>query len=297
MLKLTILVAHIIVILALSALMGCEGQPLDVLLDQSGKHSTDIVSEISGCYTGLDIDAEAGEYLAIFSKTCVDNVLGVEVSDPEGVELSDIVVDVAINKETSTYTGQTVTIEAVPWINYSHIEPVNLRFNAVGIHTQHADVAFIVQDSEGENDLADIDTGATYNLTVLITNISESTSSPGNYTIFANIVESPTKADIEIQDVTVAAIVSDVATGGTQYLKSTVRINAQVWLDTITLGNNQGIVLLTDNDNVIFYVIDPDVSDNLTQYAANSTYEFVLFVGSISQDDDGFTISANMITD
>ena len=97
---------------------------------------------------------------------------------------------------------------------------------------------------------------------------------------------------------TVAAIVSDVATGGTQYLKSTVRINAQVGIDTATLGNNQGIVLLTDNDNVIFSVIDPDVSDNLTQYAANSTYEFVLFVGSISQDETGeFTIAANLIRD
>ena len=292
-----VFVSYIVIIVAISIFFGCEGQPLDVLLDQSGKHSTDIVSEISGCYTGLDIDAEAGEYLAIFSKACVDDVLGVEVSDPVGVELSDIVADVAINKETSTYTGQTVTIEAVPWINYSHIEPVNLRFNAVGIHTQHADVAFIVQDGDGINDLADLDTGATYVLTVLITSISESTSSPGNYTIFASLVGSPTKADIDVQDVTLAAIVSDVATGGTQYLKSTVRMSAQVWLDTIKLGNNQGIVLLTDNDNVIFYVIDPDVSDNLTQYAANSTYEFVLFVGSISQDDDGFTISANMITD
>ena len=81
--------AYIVIIVAISIFFGCEGQPLDVLLDQSGKHSTDIVSEISGCYTGLDIDAEAGEYLAIFSKACVDNVLGVEVSDPEGVELSD----------------------------------------------------------------------------------------------------------------------------------------------------------------------------------------------------------------
>ena len=98
--KLTIFVAHIIVILALSALMGCEGQPLDVLLDQSGKHSTEIVSEISGCYTGLDIDAEAGEYLAIFSKACVDDVLGVEVSDPVGVELSDIVADVAFKQRS-----------------------------------------------------------------------------------------------------------------------------------------------------------------------------------------------------
>ena len=174
---------------------------------------------------------------------------------------------------------------------------MSLRFNAVGIHTHHAGVALIVQDGEGENDLADLDTGATYNLTVLITNISESTSSPGNYTIFANIVESPTKADIEIQDVTVAAIVSDVATGGTQYLKSTVRMSAQVWLDTITLGNNQGIVLSTGNDTVSFYVIDPDKTDDLTQYAANSTYQFVLFLGSIRQDADGFTISANMITD
>ena len=286
----------ILCVILAGILAGCSGTPLDVLLDQTDKHSTDVVSEVSKCYTGLAVDAEAGEYQAIFSKACVDAVLGVEATDPDGVELSDIVADVALNKENSSYNGKSVTLSGVPWINYSKIEPVSLRFNAVGIHTHHADVAFIVQDSEGENDLADIDTGATYNLTVLITNISESTSSPGNYTIFANIVESPTKADIEIQDVTVAAIVSDVATGGTQYLKSTVRINAQVWIDTATLGTNQGIVLLTDNDNVIFSVIDPDVSDNLTQYAANSTYEFVLFVGSISQDDDGFTILANVIS-
>ena len=289
--------AYIVIIVAISIFFGCEGQPLDVLLDQSGKHSTDIVSEISGCYTGLDIDAEAGEYLAIFSKACVDDVLGVEVSDPVGVELSDIVADVAENKENSTYKGQSVTINGVPWINYSKIEPVSLRFNAVGIHTHHADVAFIVQDGDGINDLADLDTGATYVLTVLITSISESTSSPGNYTIFASLVESPTKADIDVQDVTLASIVSDVATGGTQYLKSTVRMTAQVLIDTVTLKNSQGIVLATGNDSVSFYVIDPDKTDDLTQYAANSTYPFVLFLGSISQDDDGFTISANMISD
>ena len=96
---------------------------------------------------------------------------------------------------------------------------------------------------------------------------------------------------------TVAEIVSDVS-AGTQYLKKTLRMSARVWIDTATLKNNQGIALFTDNDNVIFYVIDPDVSDNLTQYAANSTYEFVLFVGSISQDETGeFTIAANLIRD
>ena len=95
---------------------------------------------------------------------------------------------------------------------------------------------------------------------------------------------------------TLAEIVSDVSAGGTQYLKNTVRMSARVWIDTSELGNNQGIVLFTDN--VIFYVIDPDVSDNLTQYTANSTYEFVLFVGSISQDETGeFTIAANLIRD
>ena len=90
---------------------------------------------------------------------------------------------------------------------------------------------------------------------------------------------------------TLAEIVSYVSAGGTQYLKNTVRMSVRVWIDTSELGNNQGIVLFTDNDNVIF-------SDNLTQYAANSTYGFVLFVGSISQDETGkFTIAANLIRD
>ena len=66
-------------------LAGCSGTPLDVLLDQTDKHSTDVVSEVSACYTGLAVDSEAGEYLAIFDKACVDAVLG--VSQAEGVEI------------------------------------------------------------------------------------------------------------------------------------------------------------------------------------------------------------------
>ena len=285
----------------IAVMVGCSNQPLDVLLDQSGKHSSDIVDEMAGCYTGLAVDAENGEYLAIFDKKCVDAVLGVEAETEavtDSVTLTDIVLDVAVNGVDSTYKGQTVTITAVPWINYSNIEPVSLRFNAVGIHTHHDAVALIVQDDADVNDLADVDTGATYDLTLLITNISENVSSPGDLTIFATLVDTPTKADIEIQDVTVAEIVSDVSAGGTQYLKKTLRMSVRVWIDTATLKNNQGILLFTGNDNVIFYVIDPDESDNLTQYAANSTYEFVLFVGSISQDETGeFTIAANLIRD
>ena len=69
-------------------LAGCSGTPLDVLLDQSGKHSTDLVSEVTKCYTGLAVDSEAGEYLAIFDKGCVDAVLGVsQTTQPEGVEI------------------------------------------------------------------------------------------------------------------------------------------------------------------------------------------------------------------
>ena len=78
----------IILILLSVVFVGCEGVPLDTLLDQSEKDSTDIVSEITDCYTGLDIDAEAGEYKALFDKACVDAILGVsQVSDVEGVEI------------------------------------------------------------------------------------------------------------------------------------------------------------------------------------------------------------------
>ena len=73
-------------------------------------------------------------------------------------------------------------------------------------------------------------------------------------------------------------------------------MTARVLIDTITLKNNKGIVLFTDNEDVDFFVIDPDETDDLTQYTANSTYAFVLFLGSISQDEEGFTISANVIT-
>ena len=96
----------------------------------------------------MAVDAENGEYLAIFDKKCVDAVLGMEAETEavtDSVTLTDIVSDVAVNGVDSTYKGQTVTISAVPWINYSNIKPASLRFNAVGIHTHSDSVALIVQ--------------------------------------------------------------------------------------------------------------------------------------------------------
>ena len=87
---------------------------------------------------------------------------------------------------------------------------------------------------------------------------------------------------------------ADVATGGRGYLKSTIRVSATVLIDTVALKKNQGLVLQTGNDKVVFFLIDPDTSDDLTQYTANSTYEFVLYIGSISEDQGEFTITASV---
>ena len=58
-------------------LAGCSGTPLDVLLDQSGKHSTDLVSEVTKCYTGLAVDSGSrGISCHLLTKGCVDAVLG-----------------------------------------------------------------------------------------------------------------------------------------------------------------------------------------------------------------------------
>ena len=104
---------YAVMMVLIAVMVGCSNQPLDVLLDQSGKHSSDIVDEVAGCYTVLAVDAENGEYLAIFDKKCVDAVLGMEAETEavtDSVTLTDIVSDVAVNGVDSTYKGQTVTI-------------------------------------------------------------------------------------------------------------------------------------------------------------------------------------------
>ena len=63
--------AMFVLILLVTVMAGCSNQPLDVILDQSGKHSSDIVGEVANCYTGLATDAENEEYLLCSSSTRV----------------------------------------------------------------------------------------------------------------------------------------------------------------------------------------------------------------------------------
>ena len=209
------------------------------------------------------------------------------------VDLARIVADVNGNGIGSEYKGQTVTITAVAWINYSHVATVNIK--GIGLYTHNSKVSCIVQDADGVNDLESVDTGSTYTLTISITEIHQNATAPDKMTIYANLVTPPEKEDVAIQDVTIAEIVTDVANGGTGYLKSTIRVNATVLIDTVGLKNNQGLVLQTDNDKVVFFLIDPDSTDDLTQYNTNSTYAYVLYVGSITEDTDGFTVTASVL--
>ena len=181
------------------------------------------------------------------------NTLAVDTPEPEAVDntgtLADIVSDVASG--SMTFVGQTVRITAVAWINYSHVPTVNVR--GIGLYTHNSKVSCIVQDADGVNDLHSVDTGATYALSVNITEICPNTTDPDKMTIYANLVTPPEKTEVAIQDVTITEIVTDVANGGTGYLKSTVRLRASVLIDTVSLKNNQGLVLQTDDDTVVFF--------------------------------------------
>ena len=88
----------------LSFILGCGNQPLELLIEQSDRHSSEFVEDVAECYKGLAIDREAAEYHAIFDKMCVDGVLtggaatGGLPELPEGVtplEIEKIVSDVA----------------------------------------------------------------------------------------------------------------------------------------------------------------------------------------------------------
>ena len=242
--------------------------------------------------TGEVLTIDNAKALILLQTLAVDTTPEPEADTNTGT-LAEIVDDVSTTGILSAYKEQTVNITAVAWINYSHVVSVNIQ--GIGLYTHNSKVSWIVIDNDGVNDLESVDTGATYTLSVNITEIRQNPTAPDKMTIYATLVRLPEKQIVAIQDVTIDEIVADVANGGTTYLKSTIRLSAVVLIDTVRLENTQGLVLQTDNDKVVFFLIDPDSTDDLTQYTANSTYEYVLYVSSITDAQGEFTISASVI--
>ena len=179
----------IVLILMAVVFVGCDGVPLDTLLDQSGKHSTDIVGEASDCYTGLAVDAEAGEYLAIFSKPCVDSILTGATQPttptlPAGVtatEIETIVADVASGN--TDYEHDWVYVEGLVSTDLTD------GGRSLLLETGNDEVLFRVSSFVKVSQLSHWVKGNRYGFILLITGIQTSDTT-GKTTIFS-LVDDP----------------------------------------------------------------------------------------------------------
>ena len=210
------------------------------------------------------------------------------------VTLADIVADVETNGTESTYKGQTVTINAPVRSNLA--APDKIGAPSVTLITHSEKVSFFLRDYDGTNDLEHLDNHTTYTFTISITNISESVTRPGGVVVSSDLEQPPTKANIQIERVTMNEIVSDVAGGGKKYLGKTVKIRATV---SFALLKSAGLLTLsTNNANVSFSIADVNQPDKLNRYQSNITYDFTLYIYEIKQDEDGeYSINSGIAGD
>ena len=205
-----------LLIFTVLVLSNCSNQPLDVVLDQSGKHSSDVVSEVADCYTGLAVDADAGEYLAIFNKGCVDSILmgtadsgGIpQLSLPAGVtpvEITTIVNDVAAGN--TTYERNWVYVEGLVTTDLTD------GGRSLLLDTGNDIVKFRVSSFVKVSQLSQWTKGNRYGFILLITDI-EQNDTTGITTIFCRVddpdnitngrsVLTPTQSDVLVVSIDV----------------------------------------------------------------------------------------------
>ena len=108
--------------------------------------------------------------------------------------------------------------------------------------------------------------------------------------IFATLVGTPlpTKQPTEPDTTTLAAIVADVAKGGTQYTNKIVTIDGTVE----QVFETGGFVLSTNNDTVTFFVGNRTQPELLEPYEEGGTYTFTLFIDGIDPPDEQFSTYA-----
>lgn len=195
--------------------------------------------------------------------------------------LADIVSDVARNGVNSTYKDQTVTVTGAVKFIFDATATIS---STITLHTQNEQISFFVDDPDGADDLAHLKNGTTYTFTVFIRKIATSTSDPERLNIFTDIENRPTKANIDIETVSMTQIVSDVAGGGKRYLGKTIRIRATVFV--AALKTSGLISLSTNNANVSFAILDIQNPENLNPYNSNVAYTFTLYIFEITEREN-----------
>ena len=302
---------YAVMMVLIAVMVGCSNQPLDVLLDQSGKHSSDIVSEVAGCYTGLAIDAEAGEYLALFDKACVDAVLGVsETTEAEGVEIIETDLSTVLSSFSTggtDYLYKFVRFDAVVdsyttegaalYLRSAAGQPrVNVRLFVKGFHIDISQVFSV---------------GESYRF--LVWNLEFS-----NNTLFCRTVD-PADVDSgrtlfddmgQTLNTTVDAVVESMKAGETYFVFKRIMVTAPVqFVFSHTTANTntdyQTLILTPEVDDIFhekethMFKIYPSAAlwEQFGEtYAVGTTYEFELIVHYLSGYDYFDAKDINVVT-
>lgn len=180
-----IFILYIFAMIAIALIVGCSGQPLDLVLQNSDRHSSEIVSEITECYKGLVVDAENDSYFVQFSKVCVDGVItGTEASMPTlppGVTATDIqtiVSDVATGG--TDYEGAWVYVEGTVKSDLTD------GGRSITLETNNESVIFRVSSFVKVSQLSRWVKGNRYGFILFISNIQTSETT-GKTTIFSRV--------------------------------------------------------------------------------------------------------------
>ena len=98
----------------------------------------------------------------------------------------------------------------------------------------------------------------------------------------------PPAETIPADSVAFADIISDVASGGTRYSNKTVTFSAVVEFDSSGFTNKDFITLITNNQEVVFYVKSVEDPSKVASYQEGISYTFTVFVEQIGQPSEAF---------
>ena len=82
--------------------------------------------------------------------------------------------------------------------------------------------------------------------------------------------------------VSLSSVVADVAAGGTTYAGKIITITAEVEFDASIFDDNDAITLVTNDDDVWFFILSDETPARLANYEEGKSYTFNLFIQQIT---------------
>ena len=265
---------------------GCsENRPLDLILSEATRPTSETVSDAAVCYKALGIDDTNQEYTLIFDKPCIDAIFtgdqsgGVPTDLPAGVtptEMTTIVESVA--------DGSDAYLKAWVYVQGTVIEDLTGGGRSLLLQTDNDQVKFRVSSFVKKSQLARWTKGNPYGFILLITGIQ--TNAEGITTIFSRVDDpdnikngrslfTPSPSPVLAADIDV--MLDSLRKGESYYIGKRVSFLTSVKLRN---DNSTSEATGTSYDNLVVYI------ENVPLFATGRDYVSIyqtmkLFEGNI----------------